>query len=322
MIAQKASVVITTYNGATRGFLRAAIDSVIAQTVQDFELILVDDGSSDSTGEICRGYLADSRIRYVRQENRGVAAARNLGISMASHPYVCFLDDDDLWKPEKLERQLKAFGQGGENVGLIYTAVEILDAGGAVIGLQRHSVPADPYFRLFYENFVDATSSVMVRRDVVERVGAFRANIYGPDLQGCEDRDLWIRIARKHQIVALADVLVTYRLHGQKLSRNLEQMERSESTMLALALADAPASVLAEQDAIRANALRRVAMEYFGIGEYRLFRNRVSRLAELHSPGLSLRVRYAMSLLPGLVKLARSITLPVRRLTKVLRNAD
>ncbi len=317
----KVSVIITTFNGATRGFLRNAIDSVLAQTEQAFELILVDDGSTDATGDLCREYLGDVRIRYIRQKNQGVAAARNTGISMATQKLICFLDDDDAWKPEKLARQIQEFDRNPQT-GLVYTAIEIVNERGSPVGLQRHPVPDNAYLGLFYENFVDATSSVMVRRDVVEKVGGFRADQFGPDMQACEDRELWSRIAREHLIVAIPEALVVYRMGGQKLSRNLRQMELGELKMLSLALADAPPDVRRQAGAIHANAMRRVAMEYFAVGEYRDFREKVLVLMRSGQAGIPLVARFILSLLPGAVWLVRGLTLQFGTSAKGLRKAD
>lgn len=307
METQRASVIITTYNGANRGYLSSAIESVLAQTCQDFQLLLVDDGSTDNTPELCRQYLHDARVRYIRQDNAGVAAARNLGIAMAEHRFICFLDDDDEWKPTKLERQLAMFREGSERLGLVYTAIEILNSCGAPIGIQRHEVPDQPYLGLFYENFVDATSSVMVTRAALDKVGAFRAEMFGLGWQGSEDRELWSRIAREFSIAAIPEPLVRYRVHGDKLSRNLEQMERGETRMIRLALADAPPEIRDQSAAIEAHAARRSAMEYFAIGEYALFRDRVRRASSLEHPGFGMRARYALSFVPVFITLARRV---------------
>ncbi len=303
----RVSAVLTTYNGATRGFLRNAIESVIEQSYADFELLIVDDGSTDNTAAICQEY-GGPNIRYIHQANAGVAVARNTGIDAASGEFVCFLDDDDEWLASKLERQVEILADEPD-VGLVYSAIELVDQRGGVVGLQRSAVPADAYRSLFFFNFVDATSSVMVRATVLLSVGGFLGDVFGPTMQGCEDRDLWIRIARSYRLVGIPEPLVRYRLPGgrEQLSRNVQQMERSEMKMLDLALADAPPEIAAMEPAIRSQTLKRIAMEYFGAADYEGFRRLVDKLAPLGGIDAGLRARVWLSYAPATVRLARAI---------------
>ncbi len=303
------SVVLTTYNGGDRGFLGHAIQSVLAQTFRDLELIIVDDGSRDKTPQICHEFKGP-RVRYIRQENAGVAVARNTGIGAASGGFVCFLDDDDEWAPTKVDRQLEEFRKGSARLGLVYTAIELIDQKGKSVGLQRHSVPPEAYKSLFFYNFVDATSSVMVRTSVFRRVGKFLGDVYGPSLQGCEDRDLWIRIASQFEIAGIADPLVRYRLPGgrQQLSRNIAQMEQSELTMLAIALRSAPHEIVKMGEAIHASTLSRVAMEYFSAEDYATFRDRVRKIIHLRGATAPMLLRFALSFSPPAVRFARRVS--------------
>lgn len=302
------SVVLTTFNGAARGYLHAAIDSVIAQSYTAYELLLVDDGSTDSTQAVCESYLSDSRVRYLRQVNAGVAAARNRGLEQARADFVCFLDDDDSWDAEKLDRQMKVLGESEFPLNLVYTAIKVVNKDDTLLNIQRHAVPADPYEGMFFENFVDATSSVLVRKSVALEVGGFAANVFTPQLQGCEDRDLWIRIARVGGVTGMADPLVTYRIHGQKLSGNIEQMERSELAMLSRAFRDAPPAIIARRNDIYAATYGRLAMEYFGAGDYAGFRAMVRKifaLGRVKKASFGLAARYLLSCVPGIIPLIR-----------------
>lgn len=302
------SVVLTTFNGATRGFLGAAIDSVIAQSNPAFELLLVDDGSTDSTRTVCESYLTDSRVRYICQPNAGVAAARNRGLGEACADFVCFLDDDDFWDSEKLARQLRLLKESPELLNLVYTAIHVVDQNNTLLSIQRHAVPVDPYRGLFFENFVDATSSVLVRKAVALDVGGFDPIVFTPNLQGCEDRDLWIRIARIGGVAAISDPLVTYRIHGQKLSGNIEQMERSELAVLSRAFSDAPPDIVARRREIYAATYGRLAMEYFGAGEYSVFRAKVRQVLAMdpvQKASFGLVIRYLLSWVPGLIPTIR-----------------
>ena len=105
----KVSIILTTLNGATRGYLGFAIESVLKQSYRDFELLIVDDGSTDETKKYCEKYLADPRVKYIFQSNRGLGGARNKGIKNSIGKFICFLDDDDVWKADKLQKQIKFF---------------------------------------------------------------------------------------------------------------------------------------------------------------------------------------------------------------------
>ncbi len=210
------SVVLATYNGSQ--FLEQAIQSVLGQTFPDYELIVVDDGSSDpGVKAICAKYAG--QMRYVYQENRGLAAARNTGIRHAQGEFICFLDDDDAWKPEKLARQL-AFMRSfrpEDNVAMVSTWLELIDPAGMVIGKQGHDLRGDAYQELFFRTPVDAPSSVMIRRDAFDRVG-----LHDESLWYAQDRDMWLRIARHFEIRSLNEHLVSYRVRPGSMSHNHE----------------------------------------------------------------------------------------------------
>lgn len=303
----KVSVVLPTYNGASRGFIRDAIESVVAQSEPGFELIIVDDGSTDNTNELCREYLSDPRVRVLRFSNAGVSAARNAGIAAATGPYVCFLDDDDVWKADKLSKQLDRFALGGKSLGLVYTAIEIIDERGNVVGMQSHPPARNVYRELFYENLVDATSSVMVRSEVLRAVGGFRADVFNRNLQACEDRELWIRIAKSYDVDSVEEPLVMYRTHGKNLSRAEATMEQGELRMLELALAEAPAEIRDERDEIYFAAYSRFAMKNFSLGNCREFRAKYRAAGQHGKAGLGLRLRFVASYAPGLVAIGRAV---------------
>lgn len=199
---ERVSVVIPTYNRVD--LLPRAIDSALAQDHPDFEVIVVDDASTDATAERVAGYR-DGRLRYLRQPvNRGVAAARNRGIAAATGSLVAFLDSDDAWLPGKLSRQAAAFAAGGDRVGLVYTGVETVASDG-----RRHvdiaSVRGDLHAPLLLRNLLVGGSCAMVRAAVFDTVGGF-----DEDLPAIEDYDLWVRIARFYDVEAVPEPLVRY----------------------------------------------------------------------------------------------------------------
>jgi glycosyltransferase involved in cell wall biosynthesis len=200
------SVVIPTYN--TSNFLIKAIQSVINQTYKNWELIIVDDGSTDQTRQIVEEFQKkDSRIKYFFQNNKGQGAARNLGIKNASGNYIAFLDSDDEFFENKLERVISYF-EKDKNIGFIYTDAIII---GDYLYKKRRSEIVTPYSgkiytKLLFNNFI-TTSTVVVKREVLQNCGLFDESNF---LRNFEDYDLWLRIAKKYKIEYIPEVLVKY----------------------------------------------------------------------------------------------------------------
>jgi glycosyltransferase involved in cell wall biosynthesis len=196
----RVSVILPAYNRAQ--LLPRAIGSVLAQTHADFELIVVDDGSTDNTEAVVRR-LADPRIRYLRRRNGGPGAARNTGIATARGEFVAFQDSDDEWLPHKLERQLARFGRSAGGVGLVVcghreTRVDAITELCVDDHLARGEAPASLLTGLWY---VPATW--LVRRDVLARAGSFDES-----LPSCEDWDLAFRLSDKCRFDFVPEVLV------------------------------------------------------------------------------------------------------------------
>lgn len=217
MTAPLVTVVIPVHNRAD--LLPRAIDSVLAQTWQDFEIIVVDDGSTDKTQDVIASY--GDRVRCLYQKNSGAASARNLGISQGKGHYVAFLDSDDEWLPDKLQRQLVFCDNHPEYV-LVFTDMrEVVDnkiVSGAYLhsGGYRRINDSDCYGALLDENFI-FTPTVIVRRDILDNVGGFDCS-----LRICEDRDLWLRIAAQYPIGFLDMPLTIRHRHGSNLTTDTE----------------------------------------------------------------------------------------------------
>lgn len=198
------SVVIPTYNRET--VLPRALDSVLAQTYGDFEVIVVDDGSRDGTAGVMAEYVRrDGRVRYCRQsQNAGVSAARNRGIREAKGEFVAFLDSDDEWAPTKLERQIERFREANSEVGLVYCGVEtVYGDGGGWTFVPEHR--GDVYRDLLLKNVIHTGSGAMVRRSVTQAVGYFNEEI-----PAIEDYEYWLRISRHYQFDYVQEALVRY----------------------------------------------------------------------------------------------------------------
>lgn len=213
------SVVIPTYNQA--GFLREAIDSVLAQTYPQVELIVVDDGSTDETPGIIATY--GQRLVALHQPNRGAANALNAGIRAARGDLICWLSSDDAYLPPKLERQVAAFA-ADPSAGMCCTGWTTVDATGAV--LRSTAEPAwihpDPVVSIFWRNPINGTT-VMIPRRVFDEVGLFNEELVA-DVDG----EMWLRIAARHRIVTIPEILARYRVHAAAMSRDTDLMHASK----------------------------------------------------------------------------------------------
>ena len=211
------SIIIPTYNRWP--MLREAVESVLAQTMSSYELIVVDDGSTDETPRRLRDYGA--RLTVLTQRRRGVAAARNLGARHASGTYLAFLDSDDLWHPSKLQRQLD-FMESNPAVDICQTDETWIRNGVRVNPRNNHRKPSGDIFRASLELCLVSPSAVMMRRELFERVGGFDES-----LPVCEDYDLWLRISKDTEVPLIPETLVTKRGgHADQLSRSTWGFDR------------------------------------------------------------------------------------------------
>ena len=205
------SVVIPAYNAEK--YVTAAVESVLSQTVCDFEVLVIDDGSQDETGRVVMA-KSDSRIRYIRQENGGVSSARNTGIHAANGDYICFLDADDFWYPDHLEtlvKLIKAYPQ----CGMFLTGYAILDTAGKITlktekMLQSIEVPVfcsnNGIGMLQKYGYFIHTNSICCSRTALNKVGDFV-----PGVKNGEDDDLWYRILVYFPIAIAKHTITVYR---------------------------------------------------------------------------------------------------------------
>ncbi len=204
------SVIIPTYNRAW--CLREAVDSALAQNFRGFELIVVDDGSTDETPQALQGY--GSAIRAMRQENRGVSAARNAGVAAAGADLIAFLDSDDAWLPAKLACQVEFFEQHPESL-ICQTEERWVKNGRRVNPARRHRKRGGVIFEPSLELCLVSPSAVMLRRELFDRVGLFDER-----LPACEDYDLWLRVSCRFPVALIDTPLIVKRGgHPDQLSR-------------------------------------------------------------------------------------------------------
>ena len=230
MSAAKPLVSIVTAARNYARFLPTAVDSAFAQTVADWELILIDDGSTDDTPDAVRPYLADARVRHVRSDRLGQSRAKNLGERLARGTFIAYLDADDAWLPTKLEKQLAAFA-AHPACGVVFTARELIDDAGATIAPNAQQTtaafPAGRVFEfLFLKNFV-CFSSVMVKKHVFDHIGGF-----DPNLDLAIDYDLWLRVSRHYEFRGLAEPLTRYRTgHGNLSGKLIDRVRTADAIM-------------------------------------------------------------------------------------------
>lgn len=211
------SVIIPTYNRA--GFLNEAVSSVLGQTFSNFELIIVDDGSTDGTENLFGS--SKPPVRYIRQEQQGVSAARNRGIAEAKGAYIAFLDSDDYWLLDKLSVQV-SFLKSNSEILVCQTEERWIRKGKKVNPGIRHIKPSGSLFDRSLELCVVSPSSVMMRREFFQIVGKFDER-----LPACEDYDLWLRAAYRMNIPLISQELTVKRGgHEDQLSRQLWGMDR------------------------------------------------------------------------------------------------
>ena len=223
------SIIIPTYNYGR--FIAEAIESALIQTYRADEIIVVDDGSTDDTEMRVKRF--GERVRYIKQQNSEVSAARNKGIDNSSGDLIAFLDADDTWMPEKIEKQVAKFAEDAE-IGLVHCGMREFDSTtGATIELHLDGgegwVAED--IALGEKCVITGPGgSIVVRRKVFEDVGGFDTR-----LKNGEDWEFCLRVARKYKIGFVRELLVDYRNHGVNASKNIAEMERS--TLMAWAKA-------------------------------------------------------------------------------------
>ena len=204
------TVIIPTYN---RGWiLKEAIDSVLSQDFDDFELIVVDDGSTDNTNEILSAYGGD--IIALRQGNRGVSAARNAGIASAMGHFIAFLDSDDLWLPGKMSRQVDFFKSNPDEM-ICQTEELWIRNGKRVNPKNRHKKFSGMIFKHSLPLCIVSPSAVMLKKSLLDKTGVFDES-----LPACEDYDLWLRISCKYPVFLIDTPLIIKRGgHEDQLSK-------------------------------------------------------------------------------------------------------
>jgi glycosyltransferase involved in cell wall biosynthesis len=234
------SVIIPTYN-ATKTVLDT-IASVQAQSHRDIEILVINDGSTDNLWECLAPTVKDARVKIYSYPNGGLPVARNRGIARSTGEYIAFIDADDLWTPDKLERQLQAL-EANPRAGLAYSWTYFMEEDG-----QRYHTDRPIWFAgdvlkdLMLWNFLCHGSNPLIRRSVIDAVGEF-----DPTLPSAEDWDYWLRIAAQWEFALVPQPQIYYRQSGGAMSAKVEVMEMAQLEVLDRAVKRAPASLQSYQ---------------------------------------------------------------------------
>jgi glycosyltransferase involved in cell wall biosynthesis len=267
------SVIIPNFNYA--GYLREAIDSALEQTYPNTEVVVVDDGSTDDSKAVLASY--GDRIKRIEQTNQGVSAARNNGVLASSGEYIAFLDADDIWLPQKIQRQVDTFVRQ-RDLGLVHVGVVDIDAEGAedethLDGLDGRV--AKDMLLLSGPVILGGGSGVMTRREVFQQVGGFDTK-----LATSADWDLYFRICRLYDVAFVGEVLLKYRYHGSNMHSNIRRMETE--MMLGFRKAFDGGDIDGKRKCY-SNLHRMLAGSYFYSGDYRNFLRQAFKSA-IHNP--------------------------------------
>lgn len=226
------SVVIPAYNAEP--FIARTLKSVLAQTYDPVEVLVVDDGSSDHTATIVKQFAqTDSRVRLFTQPNLGVAAARNLGVQQAKGDFIAPIDADDLWDAETIAKQMDCFLKSPSTVGLVYAwSLDVDEQDLPTGGFHAARVAGQVYPTLLCHNFLGNASCTLMRRSCLMAVGGYNEQMRAQQAQGCEDWDLYLRIAEQYEFRLVPEFLVGYRKLRHSMSHNYDRMARSHALML------------------------------------------------------------------------------------------
>jgi glycosyltransferase involved in cell wall biosynthesis len=227
------SIITPTYNAEKT--IAQTIQSVLEQTYTDFELLIINDGSTDRTLDIISTF-EDPRIQVFSYPNAGHSISRNRGLEKASGDYISFLDADDIWVPQKLEAQLKAL-QMNTSAAFVYSWSNFIAENGDFLRKGHYfRAEGNVYLKLLVRNFIENGSNPLIRKQVFTTVGVFN-----PTLKAAPDWDMWLRIAKEYEFICVPEAQILYRESAQSVSSNLERMEASGLQIIAENFTTAPA---------------------------------------------------------------------------------
>jgi glycosyltransferase involved in cell wall biosynthesis len=223
------SVVVPAFNAAKT--IDETLWSVREQTYSNLEILVVDDGSIDDTAlHVEEHARRDHRVHLIRQENGGVAAARNRGIAAAKGDFIAPIDADDLWIPTKIEKQMMEMLSAGPSCGLVYTWQARIDKQGRITSLAyRKCIEGDVFTRMLFENILGCGSTALIRKQAILESGGYDTSLRARGAQGCEDYKLYLQISERYEFAVVKEHLTGYRRTPRAMSTDVPQMLRSHT---------------------------------------------------------------------------------------------
>ncbi|MBD1921808.1 glycosyltransferase [Microcoleus sp. FACHB-831] len=305
------STIIPAYNSEKT--IRETIESVINQSFSDLEIIVINDGSQDSTLEIV-SCISEPRLKVFSYANAGVSASRNRGFSHATGEYISFLDADDIWTPDKLEAQLKAL-QENPQAGVAYSWTNWIDESGRFLRPGLHIArTGDVYKNLLVKDFIESGSNPLIRRQALVEVGGFDES-----LMNTADWDMWLRLAARYNFVAVPSPQILYRVAPSSMSSNVWRIEDESLKIIEKAFASGNESLQPLKREILANRYKYLTFKTLdGIPERRrgLVAARFLGNAVRNDPAM---LQNPVILLIALFKIAAVTLLPSKQAEALLR---
>ncbi len=227
----KVSVIIPSYNSVQ--YISDALESALKQTYQDYEIIVIDDGSTDNIRDVITHYQGKhpQKIRYIYQDNQGLAVARNTGIKEAKGEFIALLDADDAWYPNRLAEGVRVL-ESNPDVGLVHANIDKIDKNGNYLDTPKRNIQhltGNIFRNILLRDAHIACPTVLFRKACCDTVGLFDEKL---TRLGCEDRELWLRIVQKYKTHYIDAVLAKYRVHDKSMSHNEEKMMKARHYVL------------------------------------------------------------------------------------------
>ena len=306
------SVIIPTYNQAH--YILESIRSVLNQTYPDFELIVVDDGSTDETPQSL-ALINDIRLQVIRQANKGLSAARNAGIKESTAPLITFLDSDDFFFPDKLA-VLSKYLNNHPNIGLVSGGTQYIDQDGHQINQNIKSLENLTLSTLLVSNPV-CVSAIMMRRSWIDQVGLFDET-----LKACEDWDLWQRLAYTGcQFASVEHIVVAYRYHVGQMTNESDRMRKATLTVIDKFFRQTgiPDEIIARKNSIYASALLKAAAYAYNANEHQKAQNDIIEAVRLNPNLADMGYKKLIARFVSWSSDPRSVT-PAIFLQRIIRN--
>jgi glycosyltransferase involved in cell wall biosynthesis len=291
----KVSVIIPNYN--YEKFIAATVESVLSQTYKNIEIIIVDDGSKDNSLEVLKQF--NNKIQVIEQKNAGVSAARNHGVSLSTGEFVAFLDADDIWLPEKLERQIEKI-QVDSGIGLVHCSMTLINPKDEPIGEinnGQEGFVAKEFLRFERGVVIGAGSTSIVRRETFDEIGGFDLR-----LSTAADWDFCYQVSRTHKIGFVTEPLVLYRMHGTNMHGNIKAMEHDMLLGFEKAFAENSEDLRKIENESYGNLYMTLAGSYYQTKNYAKFLEMAQKSLRKNPSGITKLAGYPIRLLKKLGK--------------------